>query len=158
MGRPRSPAAGRAGRMPARLLVLAAVIAVAVAALTPAVRLELRRSFTRLPSEYVELYFTAVPALRPYGKGSVAVVAVSLLDHGAAERDYQVRFTLTRTSGAAVSTSTAPLHTRPEQPAAVLVRLKIPDRTATGPYLVQVALIGRPQTLHYRIDSKEARP
>jgi hypothetical protein len=152
-GRPRFPVAG------GRLLVLSAVIAVVVlAAWVPAVRLELRRSFTRLPTEYTELYFSGVPAIRPYGVRSAAVVAVTLVDHGAAERDFEVRFTLSGPGGAVVSTSTATLRARPNQPAPVLRRLKIPQRTPIGPYLVQVTLTGRPQTLHYRIDTKEAHP
>ena len=151
-------AAGRSGWRFARFLILPAVIVVVAAALTPLGRTELRRSFTRMPTEYAELYFTGVPVVRPYGRRSAAVVAVTLLDHGAAGRDFQVRFTLAGPSGAMVSTSTAAFHARPEVPVAVLRRLRIPHRTSSGPYLVQVALIGQPQTLHYRIDSKEAQP
>jgi hypothetical protein len=142
-------------RVPVRAIVaLAAVIVVAVASWTPAVRLELRRSFTRLPTEYAELYFTGAPAIRPYGARSAAVVSVTLLDHGAADRDYEVRFTLTDPGGAVLSTSVAALRTRPDVPAATVQRLRISARKPAGPYLVAVALTGRPQTLHYRIDSK----
>ncbi len=145
--------------VPGRFLVpLLVIVVAAVAAWTPAGRLELRRSFTRMPTGYAELYFTGVPVIRPYGTGSAAVVAVDLLDHGAAARDFEIRFTLTPQSGAVVRTSTAVLHARPERPVAVLRRLTIPDLTATGPYLVQVVLTGHPQTLHYRIDSKDTGP
>ena len=150
--------AGKPQRRFARFLLLPVVIAAVVVASTPAGRAELRRSFTRIPTEYAELYFTGVPAVGPNGIGSAAVVAVTLLDHGAAEREFQVRFTLTRPSGAVVSTSTAALRARPEVPAAVTQRLPVPHRRRTDPYLVQVALIGQPQTLHYLIDSKEAQP
>ncbi|MEU4238181.1 hypothetical protein [Actinoplanes sp. NPDC026619] len=146
------------GRRFARFLALPVLIAAVVAAWTPAGRLELRRSFTRMPSEYAELYFTGVPVIQPSGTTSAAVVSVTLLDHGAAERDFQVRFTLTGPSGAVVSSATAPLRARPEVPADVLRRLTIPGRARTGRYLVHVSLIGQPQTLHYRIDSKEAKP
>ncbi|GAA0540319.1 hypothetical protein GCM10010172_21970 [Paractinoplanes ferrugineus] len=129
-----------------------------VAAWTPAGRLELRRSFTRLPAEYAELYFTGVPAIRPDGAGSAVVVAVTLLEHGAADRDRQVRFTLAGPSGAVLNTSTAALRVRPEVPAAVTQRLPIPGSAPNGSYLVRVALIGQPQTLHYRIDRKENTP
>jgi hypothetical protein len=146
----------RVRRAPVRLIAAATVlIAVAVAAAwTPAVRLELRRSFTRLPAEYAELWFTGAPAIRPYGARSAAFVAVTLLDHGATARDHEIRFTLTGSGGAVLSSFTAELHTRPEVPAAVTQPLRIGDRRATGPYLVEVALTGRAQTLHYRIDSK----
>jgi hypothetical protein len=147
-------------RVPARFAVPLAVLLVAVvaAAWTPAVRLELRRSFTRMPAEYAELYFTGAPAIRPYGTRSAAVVAVTLLDHGAAGRDFEVRFTLTRPTGAVVRTATATVHAQPEVPTAVQRRLTLPGRASTGSYLVQVDLPGHPQTLHYRIDPKEAQP
>jgi hypothetical protein len=142
-------------RSPARLVIaLVAVIVVAVVSWTPAVRLELRRSFTRLPTEYAELYFTDAPTVRPYGARSAAVVSVTLVDHGIAARDYQVRFTLIDVSGAVLSTSDATLRTRPEVPAVTEQTLKIAERRPRGPYVVRVALSGHPHTLHYRIDSK----
>jgi hypothetical protein len=147
-------------RVPVRFLVALALAATAlvVAAATPAVRVELRRSFTRMPAEYAELSFTGVPAIRPYGTRSAAVVAVTLLDHGAADRDFAVRFTLARPGGAVLRTATAAIRARPEEPAGVVRRLTVPGRSPTGPYLVAVALIGHPQTLHYRIENKETQP
>jgi hypothetical protein len=142
-------------RLRARLVITAvSVLVVAAASWTPAVRMELRRSFTRLPTEYAELYFTRTPEIVPYGARSAAVVPVTLVDHGATARDYEVRFTLTDARGAVVSTSTATLHARPEVPAGTLRRMRIAERGRLGPYLVRVTLTGRPQTLHYRIDSK----
>jgi len=146
---------GRWCKRPARLgIALVAAIVVAVAFWAPAVRLELRRSFTRLPTQYAELYFVGAPVIRPYGARSAADVSVTLVDHGATGRDYELRFTLTNPAGAVVSTTAAALPARPEVPATVRQWLKIPDRDPTGPYLVQVALTGQPQTLHYRIDHK----
>ena len=142
-------------RFRARLVIIAvSVIVVAVASWAPAARMELRQSFTRLPAEYAELYFTRAPAIRPYGARPAAVVPVTLVDHGAAARDYEVRFTLTDARGTVLGTSTATLRTRPEVPATALGRIRITAPGPRGQYLVGVALTGRPQTLHYRIDSK----
>ena len=142
-------------RFRARLAItLVAVIVTAVASWTPAVRMELRRSFTRLPTEYAELYFTRAPAIRPSGARSAAVVPVTLVVHGDGVRDYQIRFTLTDGRGTVLGSSAATLRTRPNVPATAVGRIRITTRGPLGAYLVGVALTGRPQTLHYRIDSK----
>lgn len=122
------------------------VVVVAVAAWsTPAVRRELRASYTRLPSPSTEMYFTRAPAV----EHATAVVPVSLIDHGASTATYRLRVWLESSNGRVMASATTMLAPRPDVLTPTVVRLPL----RKGSVVVHVALLGHVQTLHFRLGS-----
>ncbi|MCH5673550.1 hypothetical protein [Streptomyces gilvus] len=135
---------------PRRIVAAVAVaLALAVAAwATPPVRKELAASFTRLPSEYTELYFTRAPVA---ARGTV-VVPLSVVEHGPHPSPYRLRVQLVTAAGRTTATTTltlTPRHT--DVPQNTTVRLPYVRRAA----VVRVALLDRGQTLHYDLRGTE---
>ncbi|MHB9861080.1 hypothetical protein [Streptomyces sp. YIM S03343] len=141
----------RRGRRPAvavRTLVvvlLALVVGAVSVSLIPAVRHELRSSFTRLPSSYTELYFTSAPAV---GNSQVSV-PVSVVGHGAGARTYQLRVWLESPIGRTAASTTATLTGRPGARTSTVAHLPL----RRGPAVVHVALRGHPESLQFRLGS-----
>jgi hypothetical protein len=132
--------------------VLAAVlVVVATVATWPAVRQELRVSFTRTPVQYVELFFTTTPSVTRQG---TVRVPVTLVHHGAIPAPYVVRARLLTESSAtpAVASTVVTADAR----TIVTVVLLLPAPRATGPRTVVVELVGRAENLHYRLPSPAA--
>jgi len=145
-GRRRRPGpATRRTRVIAALVITAAV-AVAVPALwaLPAVRLVLRQSFTRLPTPYTELYFTANPA----ADGTTAVVPLTVVEHGPDAATLRLRVWLATSADPNGAGTTVTLRSAPGHPAETVVRLPLPS---SGGAVVEVALLGTSQGLHYRL-------
>ncbi|GAA2638021.1 hypothetical protein [Paractinoplanes durhamensis] len=135
-----------------RRLMLAVLPVMAVLALLPGVRLELRRSFTRLPTEYTELYFPRSPTVT----NAVIQVPVSLVHHGAAPYTYAVKIAVAAVPGTAepVTASTA-VRARPDEVAGTTFEFA-PPAAATG-LLITVTLADHPQSLHYRLYVKDVK-
>ncbi|GLW33446.1 hypothetical protein [Actinoplanes regularis] len=126
---------------------------VAAAAVSPAVRAELRASFTRLPSEYTELYFTRTPSIGGTARAPVVTVPVSLMRHGAADITFTVRVVVTaRNKGTAQPAVEKTVDASPGTAASVSFDVKVARDTA---YVVDVTLPGHSQTLHYLLDTKD---
>jgi hypothetical protein len=121
--------------------VLAAVVAAAALCGLPAVRKQLRESFTRMPDGYEELYFTSTPTV----SGDTALVPITLRDHGTATTTYRVRAWLRSGTGPVTAVDTASITPRPD--AGAVLRL----RPFHGPATVYVELLGHTQTLHFRL-------
>ncbi|WP_327066258.1 hypothetical protein [Kitasatospora sp. NBC_01302] len=141
-----------AGRRSARrrgAAVLAAVLAVLVAApllwAQPAVRLALRQTFTRIPADYDELYFTQLPTTA----GGQAVIPLSVVQHGTPTATLQLRVSLTTPGGTVTGSSTVTLVPKPDTAVGTTVRLPLTEPDAE----VQVALVGHDQALHYRFQA-----
>jgi hypothetical protein len=130
------------------------LIALSAATLSPYVRTQLRESFTRLPSEYTELYFSTDPALTGTGASSSVRVPVSLVHHGAAAKSFIVRATITANTGGAAATGETILSGVPGEVASAVLVVRVPRRAAA--YVVGVTLPGYAQALHFRLDPKDA--
>lgn len=133
------------------LILLVALLAVAV---SPGLRAQLRMSFTRLPSEYTELYFTADPVLAGTVQRPVIEVSVAVLHHGRAAEPFTVRVTVTSASSATGPAVEKALTGDPEKPEPIEVTFAVPGRNTA--YDVRVALVGLPQTLQFRLETKDA--
>ncbi|MDQ1050198.1 hypothetical protein [Streptomyces sp. V4I2] len=133
------------GRTAAALLILVVIVAV-VAVLTPAVRRELRQSFTQMPTRYTELYFTRLPTV----EHDVAVVPVSLVDHGSGSRTYRIQVRLATSDGRFTASTVTNLAPRPGVPTPVVARLPLSSDSA----VVHVALLDHRQTLHFRLSAR----
>ncbi|MFF7634655.1 hypothetical protein ACFZB9_16075 [Kitasatospora sp. NPDC008050] len=149
---PRSPRRAGRRRGPGRrrtTVAAAAVLAVLVAGLLvwtqPAVRLALRQTFTRIPADYDELYFTQSPTTA----GGQAVIPLSVVQHGTPTATLQLRVSLTTPGGAVTGSSTVTLVPKPDTAVGTTVRLPLTEPDAQ----VQVALLGHDQALHYRFQA-----
>jgi len=144
---------GPARRVGLVITTVAVAVLVTIALAVPRVRLELRRSYTRLPAEYTELYFGKDPSLERTPSGYLAIVPVSVVRHGTGATRYALDLSLSTGDGQVVDSSTVTVDAEPEVPVATVVRLgPVPSRFASGATVVQVSLAGHPQTLHYRLD------
>lgn len=134
-------------------------ILIALAGIVPAIRRELRRSFTRLPARYTELYFTRSPYLQPSQGGLAAVVPVSVVDHDRGPTTHRIIVWITTAAGPIAARSTTTLEVRRGRPASTVVRLPIAGsgraRVPLGSRVVFVALAGHRQRLHYRLKEEE---
>jgi hypothetical protein len=160
---PRPPTIRRRSPLGVRSVAaaLVAAVVVTIAWVTPAVRLELRRSFTRLPTQYTELYFTQEPTLERSSAGYVAIVPVSVVSHGFGVRAYAIDVSLTADGGQVLDASTVRIEARSDVPTGTIAHLRpqanigIPAPSGTPArspsYVVRVALVGQPQSLHYRL-------
>jgi hypothetical protein len=131
-------------------LVVVAVLAV-VAVNVSAVRRELLGSFTRLPDEYTELYFTQVPT---ESDGTTVAVPISLVHHGARQRSYQVRVQLLDSAGRALVTRRWAPDAEPDMPVRTVLHLvsgNVSGIGAAATDLVQVTLADAAPSLHYRL-------
>ncbi|MFJ8474530.1 hypothetical protein [Kitasatospora sp. NPDC094011] len=157
---PPAPPSHRAGRRPGgppgrrrprlrALALLAAVLATAVAVpllwAQPMVRLALRQTFTRIPADYDELYFTQLPTTA----GGQAVIPLSVVQHGTPTPNLQLRVSLTTPGGTVTGSTTVTLVPKPDTPVGTTVHLPLTEPDAE----VQVALLGHDQTLHYRFQA-----
>ncbi|HEY0358373.1 MAG TPA: hypothetical protein VGD11_07305 [Mycobacteriales bacterium] len=134
--------------MPVAALVTAGAVLGVAAGSSASVRDELRSSFTRAPSQYVELFFTTAPTLDDRGGAAVARTPVTLVQHGVRPATYVVE------GRASASDGTTSPQSRTVTVAAgtsvdVLLTLAVP-RGARGA-TIAVQLRGRPESLHYRI-------
>lgn len=130
---------------------LVLVLALLVAAVSPGARTMLRESFTRLPADYTELYFTAEPSLTGSGAKARIAVPVGVLHHGASTASYVVRAQVSSSDGQKGPVAEKDLTARPETPGATVLTVEVPDAATT--YVVNVTLPGHPQTLQYRLKS-----
>ena len=140
----RGRTAGRVGAWPSVVLSLAIVVSVLVSWSTPAVRQVLRQSVIRLPTTYTELHFTRTPAM---GRGE-AVVPISLVMHGSHEAPRRLHIWLATVGGQVTATTTVTVTAKPNTTAGTVVRLPLQGNAV----IVNVALLGHAQTLHYRLD------
>ena len=144
-------------RLSALILSIAAILGLGVAvAVSPGVRLELRRSFTRLPSQYTELYLAQKPTVSHAARHDVVKVTVALVHHGTAPEAYAVQVAGKYTGSARTwqkASKTVPA--APDQVITTTFRLtppraKAPAATKKRPtYRVTVTLAGHPQSLHF---------
>ncbi|GAB2700509.1 hypothetical protein GCM10010442_17970 [Kitasatospora kifunensis] len=129
--------------------MLAVVVAAAIAGpllwAQPAVRLALRQTFTQIPANYDELYFTQLPTTA----GGQAVIPLSVVQHGTPTPNLQLRVSLTTSGGTVTGSSTVTLVPKPDTAVDTTVRLPLTEPDA----VVQVALLGHDQTLHYRFQA-----
>ncbi|MFJ8463593.1 hypothetical protein [Streptomyces swartbergensis] len=128
--------------------LLVVVVSVVVAVSVPVVRQELRQSFSPVPSQYTELYFTRPPAI----ERTTAVVPVSVVGHGAEERTYRLRVWLESPAGRVLESTTTTLTSRPDEPEPTVVRLPLRQ----DPVVVHVALLGHDPSLHFRLGADSA--
>lgn len=140
----RGKARGRAAIWAWAAVALAIGVGVPLLWSRPAVPLALHQSFTRLPTTYTELYFTRPPAA---GHGE-AVVPISLVIHGSREAPARLRVWLSAAGGKATATTTVTLAAKPETQVTTVVRLPLEGRSV----IVNVALLGNTQMLHFRLD------
>ncbi len=136
------------GRLTAGLLAVAVAVPVgAVAWSVPPVRKVLLESFTERPRPYAELFFTSAPSF----EGATVIVPLAVTDHGEGAKGYQIKVTLESAAGAAVATTTVKLDAHFGAPVPVVAKLQAPADVA----LLRVALVGHPQTLHYRFGNAQ---
>jgi hypothetical protein len=131
--------------------VLVVVLALIAAMVSPGIRTVLRESFTRMPAEYTELYFSGEPRLSGTGAKARIAVPVGLLHHGAAGATFVIRAQVSTPDGATGPATETSLATEPERPGSAVLTVTVPA-TATA-YDVNVTLPGHPQTLHYQLKS-----
>jgi hypothetical protein len=154
----RSAGHGGRRRVPAkrrRMLIGAVVAAVLVGVLAfigtlPSVRTILSQSFTRLPTPYTEMYFSATPTVN----GILLSVPVTIVSHATGEKSFVLRVWMTNAAGqteAATSITVTPKYG--EATTVVKVAIEMP---ADGQVL-WINLAGQQQTLHYRV-AGEAYP
>jgi len=129
------------------VMLLVLVVAVVGVLVTPAARRELRASFTRLPSSYSELYFTSAPSV---AHGHV-VVPVSVVRHGGGNGTYGLRVWLVSSTGRTTASTT--LTVRSQDRTSTAVRLPL----AKGAQVVNVALLGHPESLHFRVPAQTSQ-
>ncbi|WP_436525449.1 hypothetical protein [Actinoplanes sp. HUAS TT8] len=140
------------GKLLARFVPVLVVALVLIAAgVSPGVRTMLRESFTRMPTEYTELYFTAEPSLTGTGAKARIAVPIGLLHHGASTSSYVVRAQVSTPDGQAGPAAEKDLTARPETPDTVMLTVTAPG-SATS-YDVKVTLPGHEQTLQFRLKS-----
>ncbi|WP_175647703.1 hypothetical protein [Streptomyces cyaneochromogenes] len=137
--RRRAPAAFR----PVFALLVAVVVVVVVAASTPAIRKELRQSFSPVPSQYTELYFTHSPTIAR----NTAIIPISVVDHGAAEGKHRLRVWLEASDGRTTASTTTTFARRPDALTETVARLPLQE----GSVVVHVTLLGRDESLHFRL-------
>ncbi|BCY15478.1 hypothetical protein [Actinoplanes sp. L3-i22] len=149
------PAPKRAAPRPRHLArftpALVVVLALIAALVSPGVRTVLRESFTRMPAEYTELYFSATPSLSGTGAKARIAVPVGLLHHGAAGATFVVRAQVSIADGKAGPAAEASVTAAPESPEATVLTVTVP--AAATAYDVNVTLPGHAQTLHYQLKS-----
>ncbi|MFJ3922895.1 hypothetical protein [Streptomyces sp. NPDC090022] len=129
-------------RRAALALVLATGLGAGAWSLPP-VRTVLLESFTRQEQPFIELYFTENPRF----DGASVLVPFAVNDHGSGARSLEVKLTVEGKDGKALAAQT--YQVKPHQGAAVPVsaRLKAKGGDVTQ---VRLALVGHPQTLHFR--------
>lgn len=131
--------------------VLVVVLALIAAAVSPGLRTTLRESFTRMPSEYTELYFTAEPSLSGTGTAARITVPVGLLHHGAKTGTYVVRAQVSIADGKTGPAAEKDLTAVPETPDTAVLTVSVPGKATS--YDLTVTLPGHSQTLQYRLES-----
>ncbi|MFC8449242.1 hypothetical protein [Kitasatospora sp. NPDC057223] len=136
------------GRVTAALLAGALALVLGVVAWSvPSTRKVLLESFTERPRPYAELFFTSSPSF----EGATVLVPLAVTDHGEGAKGYQIKVTLESPTGAAVATTTVKLEAHFGAPVPVVAKLP-----ATGDVaMLRVALVGHPQTLHFRFGSAQ---
>lgn len=129
------------------VVLLVLVVTVVGVLVTPAARRELRASFTRLPSSYTELYFTSAPSVAR----AHVVVPVSVVRHGGGNGTYGLRVWLVSSTGRTTASTT--LTVRSQDRTSTTVRLPL----AKGAQAVNVALLGHPESLHFRVPAQTSQ-
>ncbi|GAA1943474.1 hypothetical protein [Kitasatospora viridis] len=146
--RGRDPGARRPGRRrvgAGLAALLAAAVALPLLWAQPAVRLAVRQTFTEIPADYDELYFTQLPTTA----GGQVVVPLTVVQHGTPGPGLRLQVSLTAPSGTVLGTTTVTLAPEPDTPVGTTVRLPLTEPDAE----VRVALLGHDQTLHYRLQA-----
>ncbi|MFF9816440.1 hypothetical protein [Streptomyces sp. NPDC014006] len=133
----------RRRRRPVLITLLVLIVAVVGVLVTPAARRELRESFARLPSSYTELYFTTAPAV----SHAQVVVPVSVVRHGDSKGTDRLRVWLESSTGRTTASATTTLTERPGGRMSTITRLPLRQ----GGQVVHVALLGHPESLHFRL-------
>ncbi|MDT9692812.1 hypothetical protein Q5762_31745 [Streptomyces sp. P9(2023)] len=143
-----SPSVAKLASNKVFLLLLAVVVAVVVAVSTPAVRKELKQSFSPVPAQYTELYFTRAPVVA----GGSVLVPVSVDDRGPGDRTHRLRVSVEAADGRTTASTTTALTPRSDAPASAVSQLPLP----TGSVIVRVALLDSSQSLHFRLPAQGA--
>ena len=144
---PNSARQPRQGAKLTYLIIGVSILAIALALAgwrIPAMRTVLLQSFTRLPSHYIELYFTGPPSQYD----GMVTVPITLVDHGD-DSVLQLRFLVEDASGHATDQITTAVSPHRDLPVPVVVQL--PE--GSDPGLVEVGLVAHPQTLYFRLAS-----
>ncbi|MFE5488016.1 hypothetical protein [Streptomyces sp. NPDC056527] len=128
------------------LVLLAVVVAVVVAVATPAIRKELKQSFSPVPARYTELYFTRAPVV----EGDSVLVPITVDDRGPGVRTHELRVSVEASDGRTTASTTTALTPRPDTPASAVSKLPL----RTGSVVVRVALLDSSQSLHFRLPAQ----
>jgi hypothetical protein len=134
--------------LPVAALVTAGAVLGVAAGSSASVRDELRSSFTRAPSQYVELFFTTAPTLDDRGGAAVARTPVTLVQHGVRPATYVVEGRASTSDGTTTSPQSRTVTVAAGTSVDVVLILAVP-RGARGA-AITVQLRGRPESLHYR--------
>ncbi|GAA1156956.1 hypothetical protein F4556_002563 [Kitasatospora gansuensis] len=145
--RRRAAAAPRRPAVTGLLIGVAAVVLATVAWSVQPVRTVLLQSFTQQNASFTELYFTTNPSF----EGATAVVPLALNAHGTGVNAYELKVTLLAADGKTVSENVLPIAPKDGTPVPLVARLPAAKDVA----MVRVALVGHPQTLHFRFGKAE---
>ncbi|MFE5628965.1 hypothetical protein ACFQ69_18920 [Streptomyces sp. NPDC056470] len=130
------------------LVLLAVVVAVVVALATPAVRAELKQSFSPVPTPYTELYFTSAPVVT----GDSVLVQVTVDDRGPGVRTHRLLVSVQASDGRTTASATTTLTPRDDAPASAVSRLPLRE----GSVIVRVELLDSSESLHFRLPAQGA--
>jgi hypothetical protein len=126
------------------VLALGAAVVVLLAGLSlvPSVKTELLQSFTRLPTGYTELYFTATPSVN----GIELSIPVAVVAHATAAKSVTLKVWLVDAAGIVDSSTLVTL-----TPHGGVAKGVITVKVTAKAQVVYVRLLGHSETLHYRI-------
>jgi hypothetical protein len=127
-------------------VALTAIMVIVLWEMSPAIRRQVHLSFTRVPPSYVELYFAAPPSLVRIGATEVVSAPVTLVHHGADRGTYLLRAQVKDPAG---PPQTAMFSLAPGMAGSLGLELPVPAGTTAA--AVTVRLVGRGESLHYRI-------
>jgi hypothetical protein len=106
------------------------------------VRVVLQQSFTKLPTENIELYFTGTPGFN----GATLSVPVALNEHDSPVQSFTLELQVVDGTGKALAANDVTA-----VPKLGLANVVATIRVPGGGQVVWVRLVGYSQTLHYRI-------
>lgn len=143
-------ATSRRRRWPVALGVAAVALLVLLAAPLPAVRHQLELSFTRLPTPYTELWFTAAP--QSTARGTATGFAVANREG----RPVSYAYTVTASrAGVELERHSGQVDVAADQVAELTVLLSARDRGRQAVETVRVQLVDRPEAITYRLPGSD---